>query len=141
MKRILVLATAGALLAACSATSPAGKAVIKTVSFTEADLTNATAISKAAGDVDHGVECFTWMNSELPALQAALAPATPATVSGVFSALEAANVANNSVQAGIPPALKAAAEVNCGPYFLNVEGGINALLLKAGAAALPIALP
>lgn len=131
MKRYIPLLVA-TLLAGCAASSPVGQAVTKTVTFTVADLQNAAAISKAAGDVDHGVECFTWMAAEMPAIQAALAPTAPASVTGVFSALEQANIATNTVSAGIPPALKLAAEVNCGPYVMNLAGGINYLLIKAG---------
>ena len=125
-------------LGACSATSPAGKAVVSTVAFTTEDLTAAKKLSAAAGDPDHGDECVSWLIAQQPAIQAALAPATPATVSGVFSALEASNLAANTVRAGISPALRSAAESNCGPYFMNLSGSLNALLLKVGLSALPI---
>lgn len=124
------------LMVGCAANTPVGKAVVKTVTFTTEDLTNAEAISKANGDLDHGVECYGWLISEQPAIQAALAPPASAPVSGVFSTLESTNVGVNTVQTGISPALKSAFEANCGPYIANIAGGINFLMLKAGETAL-----
>ena len=147
MLKPLIALTAAIALAGCAATSPAGQAATKTVAFTSADLTNAMAISQAAGDVDHGVECFHWMNTELPTIQAELAPATPATVTGAFSALETATVAVGAVQTGITPALRSAAENACGPYVMYLQGGLVFLIQKAAAVApgvstlLPVPLP
>jgi len=39
------------------------------------------------------------------------------------------------VRSGLDPTLQAAAETNCGPWALNVQGGVLWLLMKVGATA------
>ena len=127
------------LLAGCGASTQVGQASLQINQVTSTDLKNAVAIAQNASPPDvEAVACFTWMDSQLVSIQAALTPANPATVSGVVSAFEVAHLGVNMVQGGMPGPLKMGFEQNCGAYVANVIGGINGLLMQVAGKAIKI---
>jgi hypothetical protein len=139
MKRIL---TAGALLAlaACGTSPPApstGPTPASIIQLTHTDLQNAAAISKMFNDMDHGVECYTFLDTNLTTVQQLFGAGAPTNVSGLFSALEAANVGVNIAEGNSPQllTLRYQAEAACGPYVMNLAGGIAFLAGKAQGIA------
>lgn len=153
MRKIL-LAMVVAALTACNANTPAGQVVVKTINLASTDLTAANAVYVAAEPTDQfavlGATCTAWMQSELPAIQAALAPATggvsaPVPGGGVATLLAQSSVLFDSaqagvqqVQAGLPPGLKMAFDQNCGPQVSHLIGGFNWLVsvLAKGAGGI-----
>lgn len=95
--------------------------------LTEADLIQAVAIANAASPPDvEGATCFTFIHDNL----ALLFPAIPRSV-GPISAFELGHVAVNAV-GGMNPVGNQPLEIACGPYALNVAGGIAGLLARFG---------
>ena len=120
-------------LAACGANTLLGNVSTQINTVTVADLKNAIVMANAAVPPDtEAVTCFTWMEGQLPTIQAALTPANPASVGGVFSAFEAAHIGVNVEQGGLPASLKQGFDTSCGPYVANVIGGINGLMMQVG---------
>lgn len=153
MRKLLLAGIAVLALAACSPTSPAGQAVVQTVALTSADLTAAQAAFVSAEPSDPfavlGASCFGWMNTQLPSIQAALAPtggiSAPPAGAGAFTlfadgtiALDAGKNAVGQVTGTLPVALEVGFDQNCGPYVSHVVGNINWLLQQVGAKALGV---
>jgi hypothetical protein len=92
-------------------------------------------------DMDHGVECYTWMDTNLTAVQQLFGANAPTNVSGIFSALESVNVGVNIAQGNSPQllTLRYQAESACGPYVMNLAGGIAFLAGKAQGLATSVA--
>lgn len=157
-RKLLAAVSITALLAGCSGGSPlptvqvnpnTGLPILQASSqqllqqlgtFTVADVNNALTIAKAGNDIE-ATQCFTYLSTWLPQVQAQLQ--TPGiTVSGAVSGFEAGRVAvahgQSLAQQGIPPALNMA----CAPLVLNAAATLNQLIVQfGGAAAVHVAVP
>ncbi len=141
MKKILLASIAVLGLAACSSQPSA------LYTFTQADLSNAITIDKAAaantnpaisGPAQVKLACDQWVQSNLTTLQN---QTQAAPVTGIFSATSAADQVANNVLTELGPAGQAQFELGCGPEVLHVEGlvtGFKSLQLIAPAAVTAI---
>lgn len=129
-------------LIGCGTTAPTNQPT-SVVQLTHTDLQNAMAISKMFNDMDHGVECYSFLDTNLTAMQQLFGSNGPTNVTGLFSSLEAVNVGLNIAAGNSPQALamKYQAEAACGPYVMNLAGGINYLAKKALGASALVGLP
>ena len=89
-------------------------------SFTLADLANADAIALKAGD-QQGHQCYVGLEVFVAAQQASVNGAATNTVSGAFSAFEAARTAAQGGQQLISQATLTALENACGPLVVDVQ--------------------
>jgi hypothetical protein len=124
--RVLTLAL---LLGGCTASASVGP-VTRLEDLTAADLKAAIVIARAAVPPDEeAIVCFTFLDTNLAALTV-----PPPPVAGAVSAFELAHVGVNAAL-GFSPIGNVALEQACGPYALNVMGGIAALLGRFGINA------
>lgn len=121
MKRLALLAVL--VVAGCqpppgsTGTAPKQNGV---VAFTQADLTNAITMAQAAGP--QGVEivsCFTFLQSQLSALQTQTTAPTGGTV-GAASAFVFADLALGNVANATSSGSQAAFEIACGPLAIHM---------------------
>lgn len=126
LKPIAALALA-TLLTAC-ASSPAGLTLAPSVTdavkrvgdFTIADLQNADAIAVAAGDSQAHL-CYPALITFVQAQQVKAAGLSTQTVSGAFSAFEAARTAVSGAESVISTQDLKTLENSCGPLIVDVQ--------------------
>jgi len=118
------------LLASCVQNAPASKLA----QFTEADLTNAIALAQASTQPQAPliVTCFTFLKTQLAALQPA-STASTGTV-GVATAFVVADLAAGGLSSALTPGAQAAYATACGPLLLYTQN--QGLTLGAQIAAL-----
>lgn len=123
--------------AGASAPASANDALSKLASFTHNDFQKAIKIAQAAQPPDtEGVSCFTFLDGLLTTLDTlrttAIAP------DGVVSTFEAGHVGVAYIQNGLSADQRAKLEQACGPYLLNVVGGLNFLLEQIRVSPVPL---
>lgn len=130
MKKFLSMALAGlVLLGGCTSVngalnlSPSVQSSLTNIgTFTMADLQNADKIALAQTPQDQlGHQCFVGLEAFVTNAQAGLAANSGMTVSGAFSALEAARAAANTGSNAISPAVLQPLELACGPLVIDVQ--------------------
>jgi len=122
---IMAVSLIASLLIGCTAQ------VQQVKTITQADLTSAIAIAQAATPPDtEGVMCFTFLSANLNTLL----PSNPPTPAGLVSDFELGHVGLATLN-GLNPIGNKPLEIACGPYALNVIGGLQGLLAQFGHGA------
>lgn len=125
MKSAPILLTAGLALSACSA---ANTTASKLLTKSSADFAQANKIALAATPPDQvGATCWQYLQTNLTALQGAVATAQQLAPVGPASLLETASVANDRVMGLLSPEQKDAFYLGCGPEIAKLTGDANAL--------------
>jgi hypothetical protein len=109
----------------------------KLATFTHDDFRTAIKIAQAQQPPDtEAVSCFTFLDGLLTNLDTIRATAIPPD--GIVSTFEAGHVSVAFIQNGLSADQRVKLEQACGPYLLNVVGGLNFLLDQIKVPPIPL---